>query len=113
VRGERLGVSLKAGDSPRQDIEPDRLDAAVEAAGQEVRAGDILVVKAFGVDTPTPDNPASRIYPVHLMCRRESLHHYENLGNLSAVNGRRFTFFGVPEVPWRARLAGAGVRDSG
>jgi kynurenine formamidase len=115
---------------PRQDIEPDQLDAAVEVAGQELRAGDILLIwtgnwdrnagtlayvseypglsrgsaewlaekglKAFGVDAPSPDNPASTIYPVHLVCRRESLHHYENLGNLGAVNGRRFTFFGVP-----------------
>lgn len=53
-------------------------------------------VKAFGVDTPTPDNPTSRTYPVHLMCRREGLHHYENLGTLSQVVNRRFTFFGLP-----------------
>jgi kynurenine formamidase len=53
-------------------------------------------VKAFGVDTPTPDNPASRIYPVHLMCRREGIHHYENLANLGAVVGKRFTFYGLP-----------------
>lgn len=53
-------------------------------------------VKAFGVDTPSPDNPASRTYPVHLVCRRESLHHYENLANLGAVVGRRFTFVGLP-----------------
>ena len=53
-------------------------------------------VKAFGVDSPTPDNPASRIYPVHLICRREGLHHYENLANLGAVAGKRFTFFGLP-----------------
>lgn len=53
-------------------------------------------VKAFGVDSPTPDNPASRTYPVHLICRRESLHHYENLANLHEVVGRRFQFFGLP-----------------
>jgi kynurenine formamidase len=53
-------------------------------------------VKAFGVDSPTPDNPASRTYPVHLMCRREGIHHYENLANLGAVAGKRFTFFGLP-----------------
>lgn len=67
-------------------------------------ASDWLVqrrIKAFGVDTPTPDNPSSRIYPVHLMCRRESLHHYENLTNLDKVVGRRFTFFGLP-VKFRA-----------
>jgi kynurenine formamidase len=53
-------------------------------------------VKAFGVDTPSPDNPASRIYPVHLVCRREGLHHYENLANLETVVGKRFTFAGLP-----------------
>ena len=53
-------------------------------------------VKAFGIDTPTPDNPTSRIYPVHLLCRREGLHHYENLGALTQVVNRRFTFIGLP-----------------
>jgi kynurenine formamidase len=53
-------------------------------------------IKAFGVDTPTPDTPGSRTYPVHLLCRRVGLHHYENLGDLNQVVNRRFTFFGVP-----------------
>lgn len=112
------------------DVEPQDLEAALTESGQELRRGDILLlrtgnwernagtdnylrdypglgeasaewlvqrgVKAFGVDTPTPDNPTSRIYPVHLICRREGLHHYENLGNLESVVGRRFTFFGFP-----------------
>jgi kynurenine formamidase len=115
---------------PRNDIEPDKLESALAASGQELREGDILLintghyrrlggtpeyttefaglgeaagewlvqrrVKAFGVDAPTPDNPASRIYPVHLICRREHLHHYENLANLEEVVGTRFTFFGLP-----------------
>ena len=53
-------------------------------------------VKTFGVDSPTPDNPASKTYPVHMMCRREHITHYENLANLAAVVGRRFAFFGFP-----------------
>jgi kynurenine formamidase len=53
-------------------------------------------LKAFGIDAPTPDIPGDRIYPVHLMSRREGLPHYENLANLGAVAGRRFTFFGLP-----------------
>jgi kynurenine formamidase len=53
-------------------------------------------VKIFGVDTPSPDNPASRIYPVHLFCREHGITHYENLANLGEVVGRRFTFFGLP-----------------
>lgn len=116
--------------APRDDITPDQLDAALSSSGQELRAGDILLiqtgdhdrnagapaytsdfaglgeaaaewlverrVKSFGVDSPTPDNPASRTYPVHLMSRREGMHHYENLSNLGDVVGRRFTFFGLP-----------------
>jgi kynurenine formamidase len=52
-------------------------------------------IKAFGVDSPTPDNPASTIYPTHLMSRRERITHYENLV-LTEVVGRRFTFIGFP-----------------
>lgn len=124
-------LCIDVSDAPeREDIPPERLEAALDSAGQELREGDILLihtghhgrrggtpeyttqfaglgeaagewlvqrrVKAFGVDTPTPDNPASRIYPVHLICRRERLHHYENLANLDAVAGRRFTFYGLP-----------------
>ena len=53
-------------------------------------------IKTFGVDTPTPDNPTSRTYPCHMMCRRERKTHYENLANLDRVVGRRFTFIGLP-----------------
>jgi kynurenine formamidase len=53
-------------------------------------------VKVFGVDSPSPDNPADRIYPVHLFCRENGITHYENLANLGEVAGRRFTFFGFP-----------------
>lgn len=52
-------------------------------------------VKAFGVDSPTPDNPASTIYPTHLMSRHERITHYENLV-LTEVVGKRFTFVGFP-----------------
>jgi kynurenine formamidase len=53
-------------------------------------------VKVFGVDTPSPDNPISRTYPVHMMCRERGLTHYENLANLDRIVGRRFHFFGFP-----------------
>ena len=53
-------------------------------------------VKTFGVDSPTPDNPASKTYPVHMMCRREHITHYENLANLDRVVNTRFTFVGFP-----------------
>ena len=53
-------------------------------------------VKTFGVDSPTPDNPASTSYPVHMMCRRERITHYENLAHLDQVVNTRFTFAGFP-----------------
>jgi kynurenine formamidase len=53
-------------------------------------------VKIFGVDSPSPDNPISRTYPVHMMCRERGMTHYENLCNLDRLVGRRFTFFGLP-----------------
>jgi kynurenine formamidase len=53
-------------------------------------------VKTFGVDSPTPDNPASKTYPCHMMCRATGITHYENLANLDQVAGRRFTFIGFP-----------------
>jgi kynurenine formamidase len=53
-------------------------------------------VKTFGVDSPTPDNPASRSYPCHMMCRRRGITHYENLANLDKVLNQRFLFAGFP-----------------
>ncbi len=47
------------------------------------------------MDSPTPDNPTSSTYPVHMMCRREHKTHYENLV-LTEVVGKRFTFVGFP-----------------
>jgi kynurenine formamidase len=52
--------------------------------------------KVFGVDSPSPDNPIDRIYPVHLFSRESGVTHYENLANLGEVAGRRFRFFGFP-----------------
>jgi kynurenine formamidase len=53
-------------------------------------------VKAFGVDSPSPDNPISKTYPVHMMCRAAGITHFENLANLDRVVGRAFTFIGFP-----------------
>lgn len=53
-------------------------------------------VKTFGVDSPSPDNPISRTYPCHMMCRKYGITHYENLANLDQVVGKRFTFMGFP-----------------
>jgi kynurenine formamidase len=67
-------------------------------AGLGAEAAEWIVakgIKTFGVDSPTPDNPTSNSYPVHMMCRREHITHYENL-ILSEVVGTRFTFAGFP-----------------
>ncbi len=53
-------------------------------------------IKTFGVDSPSPDNPISRTYPCHMMCRKYGITHYENLGQLDQVVGKRFTFVGFP-----------------
>jgi kynurenine formamidase len=53
-------------------------------------------VKTFGVDSPTPDNPASTTYPCHMMCRAHGITHYENLTNLHELIGQRFVFAGFP-----------------
>ncbi|HEY2223969.1 cyclase family protein [Actinomycetospora sp.] len=53
-------------------------------------------IKTFGVDSPTPDNPISKTYPCHMMCRRTHITHYENLANLDQVVDTRFTFVGFP-----------------
>lgn len=53
-------------------------------------------VKAFGVDSPSPDNPISKSYPCHMVCREQGITHYENLANLDKLAGRRFTFVGFP-----------------
>ncbi|HYX51769.1 MAG TPA: cyclase family protein [Ktedonobacteraceae bacterium] len=53
-------------------------------------------IKTFGVDSPSPDNPASRTYPCHMMCRKYGITHFENLANLDQVVNKRFTFIGFP-----------------
>ena len=53
-------------------------------------------IKTFGVDSPSLDNPISRTYPLHMMCRNYGITHYENLANLDQVVGKRFTFIGFP-----------------
>jgi kynurenine formamidase len=53
-------------------------------------------VKVFGVDAPSPDNPASRTYPCHMMCREHGITHYENLANLDQLLDEEFVFAGFP-----------------
>jgi kynurenine formamidase len=68
-------------------------------AGLGVEASQWLVdrdVKVFGVDAPSPDNPASRTYPCHMMCRERGITHYENLANLDQLLDQAFVFAGFP-----------------
>jgi kynurenine formamidase len=97
------GLELDTGDmcffyTGTFDRHHDTAEYLTDFAGLGESAADWIVargVKAFGVDSPTPDNPASTTYPVHLMSRRERITHYENL-RLTDVVGRRFTFVGFP-----------------
>ena len=64
-------------------------------------------VKSFGVDSPSPDNPIDRIYPVHLFSRDQRVTLYESLAN---SRGRRTAIhvLRLPAAdPPRTRLAGA------
>ena len=53
-------------------------------------------VRNFGVEGPNPGHPSDRNFEVHQICRRTGMIHMENLCNLEAVAGRRFTFAGFP-----------------
>jgi kynurenine formamidase len=86
----RTGTPERVGGTPEYTTDYPGLDQS---------AADWLAAhrpKIFGVDSPSPDTPGDRIYPVHMYCRREGVTHYENLANLEAVLGRRFRFFGFP-----------------
>lgn len=100
---EKAGLEVRRGDMcffytatfDRHEGTPEYL---TDFAGLGSDAAEWIVekgIKTFGVDSPTPDNPVSTIYPVHLMCRREHITHYENLV-LTEVVGTRFTFAGFP-----------------
>jgi kynurenine formamidase len=52
-------------------------------------------VKSFGVQ-PDPGQPRQHSYPVHMMCRRERITHFENLASLDQVVNTRFIFDGFP-----------------
>jgi kynurenine formamidase len=86
----RTGTADRLGGTPEYTSQYPGLDES--AAGWLRDRG----VKAFGVDSPSPDNPISRTYPVHMMCRAEGITHFENLANLDRVVGRAFTFIGFP-----------------
>jgi kynurenine formamidase len=101
---ERSGVELRRGDvlllyTATYDRHRGTRQYLTQFPGLGAAGSQWLVdkgVKTFGVDSPTPDNPASKAYPCHMMCRAQHITHYENLANLGEVVGRRFTFIGFP-----------------
>ena len=86
----RTGSAERFGGTPEYTTQYPGLDQSAADWLRERRP------KVFGVDSPSPDNPADRIYPVHLFSRESGITHYENLANLGEVVGRRFRFFGFP-----------------
>lgn len=86
----RTGAADRFGGTPRYTSDYPGFDqSAADWLGDHA-------VKIFGVDSPSPDTPGDRTYPIHLFCRANRITHYENLANLGAVVGRRFEFFGLP-----------------
>ena len=68
-------------------------------------------IKTFGVDSPTPDNPASTSYPVPHDVPPRTHHPLRNLANLDRVVNTRFTFVGLPaQAAGRPRRPHAGGR---
>lgn len=50
----------------------------------------------IGADAPSIDNAADRTFPCHMVCRKYGTLNTENLGDLSPVAGKRFTYIGFP-----------------
>lgn len=86
----RTGTADKYGGTPEYVTQYPGLDRSA-ADWLDARG-----VKVFGVDSPSPDNPIDKEYPVHLFCREKGVTHYENLANLGEVVGKRFIFAGFP-----------------
>ena len=84
------GTYTRLGGAPEYSLDYPGLD---ETASQWIVDRGI---KTFGVDSPSPDNPISKTYPIHMMCRKHGITHYENLANLDQVVGKRFIFAGFP-----------------
>lgn len=101
---EQSGQELREGDvllfhTGHYERHKDTLEYLDQHSGLGAEASDWVAahkVKVFGVDTPTPDNPASKIFPAHIMSKLERITHYENLANLDKLLGTRFMFYGFP-----------------
>ena len=65
----RTGAFERHGGTPEYTQRLHRARRGGRATGSHERG-----VKIFGVDSPSPDNPISRTYPVHMMCRAQAHH---------------------------------------
>jgi kynurenine formamidase len=52
--------------------------------------------KVFGNQAMSVDVPERYAFPVHQVCRELGVTHFENIGPLAAVAGKRFTLFAFP-----------------
>jgi kynurenine formamidase len=100
---ERSGQELREGDilliyTGHYDRTHGTPQYPTDYPGLDEDAGEWVLehkVKTWGVDNPSPDNPAS-LYPVHHQSKSSKVVHYENLANLDQLVGKRFTFYGFP-----------------
>ena len=53
-------------------------------------------IKNWGADTPSPDRPPTKTYPVHQHYKKTRVPHMENLCNLNKLLKDEFMFFGFP-----------------
>ncbi len=70
-----------------------------EFSGLEPEAARWLIeqgTKVFGNQAMSVDVPDRYAFPVHQVCRELGVTHFENVGPLEAVAGKRFTLFGFP-----------------
>jgi len=69
-------------------------------SGFSIEAGEYLIkekrIKNWGVDTPSPDRPPTKCFPLHVQMREYPIPHMENLCNLDKLFKKRFMFYGFP-----------------
>ncbi|NQT58782.1 MAG: cyclase family protein [Bacteroidetes bacterium] len=53
-------------------------------------------IKNWGTDTPSPDRPPTKTYPVHQHYKKTRVPHMENLCNLDQIINKEFMFYGFP-----------------
>ena len=53
-------------------------------------------IRLWGADTPSPDRPPTKNYPVHVHYKKTRVPHMENLCNLDKLFGKDFMFYGFP-----------------